>query len=136
MLSQLFNQSNWLAIIIAAVAYWVIGALWYGLLGKRWMVAAGLTKEKIAASSKIVYLYTFILEFIIVLVMATIINACGMTKLSDAAELGLLIGLVLSGFTTWVHYMYTGQKKDLFWIDAGYTTIASISACVILVFML
>lgn len=136
MLSQLFNQSNWLPILLAAVAYWVIGALWYGILGKRWMAAAGLTKEKIQASSKIVYLYSFLLEFIIVLVMATIVNTCGMTKLSDAAELGLLIGLVLSGFTTWVHYMYTGQKKDLYWIDAGYTTIASIAACVILVFML
>jgi hypothetical protein len=136
MLTQLFEQNNWMAIVIAAAAYWVIGAIWYGILGKRWMVAAGLTKEKIDAGSKMIYLYTFILEFFIVLVIAAILNYAAITELSAAIELGLLVGLVLSGFTTWVHYMYTGQKKDLYWIDAGYTTIASIVASTILVLMM
>jgi hypothetical protein len=50
----------------------------------------------------------------------------------DAAQFGLVAGLMFSGFTTWVHYMYTGQKRNLYLIDAGYTTLASIVACVIL----
>lgn len=37
MISNLFDQDNWLAVLLAAVAYWVIGAIWYGILGKRWM---------------------------------------------------------------------------------------------------
>lgn len=54
---------------------------------------------------------------------------------ADAVEYGLLVGLILSGFTTWVHYMYTSQNRDLYWIDAGYTTIASVIAAVILAVM-
>ncbi|MFI5172110.1 MAG: DUF1761 domain-containing protein [Chitinophagales bacterium] len=133
MISNLFHQENWLATLVAAVAYWVIGAIWYGILGKRWMTAAGLTKEKIDASSKIVYLYTFILEFVIVMAMSTMMG--GNEDISYAIQFGLVVGLIFSGFTTWVHYMYTSQKSDLYWIDAGYTTIASIVAAVILAVM-
>lgn len=130
MLEALFNQTNWLATLVAAVAYWVIGAMWYGILGKRWMTAAGLTKEKIDASSKIVYLYTFVLEFVIVMGLSWIIGP--ERPVGDAIQIGLIVGLIFSGFTTWVHYMYTSQKSDLYWIDAGYTTIASIAASIIL----
>lgn len=133
MIKQLFDQSDWLATLVAAVAYWVIGAAWYGILGKRWMTAAKLTKEKIDAGSKIIYLYTFILELVIVMAMS-MMGANVMTT-SDAIQFGLIIGLIFSGFTTWVHYMYTSQSKDLYWIDAGYTTIASIVAAVILSMM-
>ncbi len=130
MLKAYFDQSDWLATIVAAVAYWVIGAIWYGVLGKRWMTAAGLTKEKIDASSKMVYLYTFILELLIVMAMSMF--GANNLEIGDAIELGLIVGLVFSGFTTWIHYMYTSQKSDLYWIDAGYTTIASIVACIVL----
>jgi len=130
MIKSLFDQSDWLATIVAAVAYWVIGALWYGALGKRWMTAAKLTKEQIDASSKIVYLYTFILELVIVMAMSAM--GANMLDISNAIQFGLIVGLIFSGFTTWVHYMYTSQSKDLYWIDAGYTTIASIVAAVIL----
>ncbi|MFN0275897.1 MAG: DUF1761 domain-containing protein [Chitinophagales bacterium] len=135
MLNDLLNQDNWLSVLLAAVAYWVVGAIWYGVLGKTWMNAANLTKEKIDSGSKIIYLYTFILEFIIVLAMGTLMDASGIIHVSDAVQFGAIVGLILSGFTTWVHYMYTGQKRDLYWIDAGYTTIASIVACVILTVM-
>lgn len=136
MLKELFQQSNWLAIFIGAAAYWLIGALWYTMFGKKWMVAAGLSKEKIDASSKIIYLYTFLIEVLIVLAMATLINALMITEISEAIQFGILIGLIFSGFTTWVHYMYTSQKKDLFWIDAGYTTLASVVVSVLLVLFL
>lgn len=135
MLNLLFDQANWIATLAAAAAYWIIGAMWYGMLGKKWMAAANLTKEKIDAGSKIIYLYTFILEFIIVMAMSAIMTACAVSTTTDAVEFGLITGLILSGFTTWVHYMYTGQKKDLYWIDAGYTTIASIVAAIILVLL-
>jgi hypothetical protein len=133
MIKQLFDQSDWLATLVAAIAYWVIGAVWYGILGKRWMTAANLTKDRIDASSKIVYLYTFILELVIVMAMSAM-GANAMTT-GDAIQFGLIIGLIFSAFTTWVHYMYTLQSKDLYWIDAGYTTIASIVAAVILSMM-
>ena len=37
---------NWLAILVATVAAFVLGGLWYGpLFGKAWMAALGKTEE-------------------------------------------------------------------------------------------
>ena len=39
---------NYLAIVIAAVAAWLVGAGWYMALGKTWMAALGTTPDKMA----------------------------------------------------------------------------------------
>ncbi|MEM6374584.1 MAG: DUF1761 domain-containing protein [Pseudomonadota bacterium] len=60
------ERMNWLAIIGAGVASWVFGAVWYGLLSKRWMAATGLTEEQITGSSgkpsPLPYAISFVLE--------------------------------------------------------------------------
>ena len=40
-----FAGINYLAVLIAAVAGWVAGALWYMALAKPWMAAVGTTQE-------------------------------------------------------------------------------------------
>ena len=43
---------NWLAIIAAAVAIFVVGFIWYGpLFGKAWMESTGMTEEKAKAGN-------------------------------------------------------------------------------------
>ncbi len=39
-------KTNYGAIVVSAVAYWMLGALWYGVLfGWRWMALEGITME-------------------------------------------------------------------------------------------
>ena len=43
---------NWLAVVLAALAGFVVGGIWYGpVMGKRWMGAVGLTEEQIKGGS-------------------------------------------------------------------------------------
>src|ERR1044072_5155106 len=44
-----FAGINYLAILIAAVAGWLTGALYYGVLGKQWVAAQGRTMEEFKA---------------------------------------------------------------------------------------
>ena len=44
-----FAGINYLAILIAAVAGWLAGAVWYGVLGKPWVAAQGKTMEEFKA---------------------------------------------------------------------------------------
>ena len=45
-------QMNWIAVLGAALAGFVIGGLWYGpLLGKVWQRESGLTDEAIKGAS-------------------------------------------------------------------------------------
>src|SRR3546814_16071041 len=37
---------NWLGVVLAALAGFVVGGIWYGpVMGKKWMGAVGLTEE-------------------------------------------------------------------------------------------
>ena len=50
MLNQFLSTANWLAILIAAVAYFALGSVWFSVLfGKQWMALNGIpepTPEK------------------------------------------------------------------------------------------
>ena len=41
---DVLGDLNWLAVLVAALAYFAIGALWYAppLFGKAWMAAGGM----------------------------------------------------------------------------------------------
>jgi len=42
--------TNYWAVLVAALAYWILGAIWYtGLFGKQWMALTGMTEEKASA---------------------------------------------------------------------------------------
>ena len=45
---DVLGDLNWLAVLVAALAYFAIGALWYAppLFGKAWMAAGGMTTRK------------------------------------------------------------------------------------------
>ncbi len=130
MINNLLDNLDWVAALAGGAAYYVIGAAWYGILGKGWMQAAGLDAEQIKANfSKRGYAITFLVELIIVIFMAGLMEPG--ISISDAAQFGLIIGLIFSGLTTYVHYIYTMRNKWLIFYDAGYTTIASIAAAMI-----
>lgn len=130
MISNLLSNLDWLAVLVATVAYFIIGAAWYGVLGKGWMEAAGLSRDQINNNfNKAVYGVTFIIEFVIVAFMGGLMGQDLGT--GDAVQFGLIVGLIFSGLTTWIHYLYTMRSKNLIFYDAGYTTIASIVAAVI-----
>src|SRR3546814_12325851 len=39
---------NWLGVVLAALAGFVVGGIWYGpVMGKKWMGAVGLTEEDV-----------------------------------------------------------------------------------------
>src|SRR5262245_605758 len=40
-----FAGMNYLAVVIAAVAGWLVGAAWYGLFARHWVSALGTTME-------------------------------------------------------------------------------------------
>ena len=43
---------NWIAVVVAALAGFLVGGIWYGpIMGKTWMGAVGLTEEQIKQGS-------------------------------------------------------------------------------------
>ena len=60
-------RTNYLAVFVAAVAYWVLGALWYGVLfNKPWMALEHMTIEQAQSMNPTIpYILRFLLELLI-----------------------------------------------------------------------
>ncbi len=69
---------NYLAVVVAAVAYFMIGGLWYSplLSAKKWLALSGMTEEQIKASGGggKAYLGTFVGALVMAYVLAHIVN--------------------------------------------------------------
>jgi hypothetical protein len=72
-----FAGMNYLAILVAAVVAFVIGAIYYGTLSKPWMKAARLDPDGPKPAMAPLMLTTFVLELILAFVTAGVIGHLG-----------------------------------------------------------
>jgi hypothetical protein len=115
---------NIVPILAATIIAFVFGAAWYRLLSGPWMKAAGLTKEKIAASGRpgAAYIVAFLAEFWIAAVLAGALILAP----PEAAPWTMAIGTALilwSSFvmpTMIVSHRYQKQPWRLTLLDGGH----------------
>ncbi|MEQ8452577.1 MAG: DUF1761 domain-containing protein [Nitratireductor sp.] len=116
-----FGGVSYLAVLVAAVAAFLFGAVYYGGLGKPWMKAAKIKPED-ARMEPMLFITSFGCELVMAWVMAGVIGHLG------AGQVTLWNGVV-SGFFLWLGFMatitavnqrYQGFGWDLTLIDAGY----------------
>ena len=119
---------NHLAIVVAAVAAWMFGAIYYGILGKVWLAAQGKTMESCkvenAGRSTLAKAFPFVLSFVAELVMAWalygILLHMGLMTVRGGIIAAALcwLGFVLT--TIAVNNAYSMRKPMLTLIDAGH----------------
>jgi hypothetical protein len=124
----MMQSVNWLALLVAAVAAWLFGAVYYGVLGKIWMAAQGETMESLkaknAGKSATTKTAPFILSFVAELIMAWVLSGMlthmGMTGARAGAISGAFVwfGFVLT--TIVVNNAYTFRSWRLSAIDAAH----------------
>jgi hypothetical protein len=119
-----FAGVSYLAVVVAAVASWIFGALWYGLLGERWMAALGTTKADLMGPSGKPSPAPFVLSFVAELVMAWtlagVVGHMGPVTVRGALITAFLawLGFVLT--TMLVKNAYTRRSTAITAIDGGH----------------
>lgn len=91
-----FAGINYLAVIAAALAAFGFGAAWYGVLGRQWMAAVGMTEHPKPTPGP------FIIAFIALLVMAWALAGV----IGHLGEVTIWRGIV-SGFFAWLGFVAT-----------------------------
>jgi Protein of unknown function (DUF1761) len=114
---------NYLAVLVAALAGFVIGGLWYGpLFQKPWMAASGMTKEKGAQSNPVILFgTTYVLNLIMGTGVAVAIGTQG--HLHDGLHFGLMVGVFFIATALGIIYLFEQRPLKLFLINAGYQVI-------------
>ncbi|WP_417677709.1 DUF1761 domain-containing protein [Roseibium sp.] len=115
----MFDGINLVSVALAAVVAFVFGALWYGVLGKVWMKAAGLTKEETRPNPK-TFLLTFFCQLLMAFVLAGVIYHTGETTLKAGLISAVLIWLGFVVTTQIVNHRFQGAPWALTLIDGGH----------------
>ena len=119
MLFDAFDDLNWLAVIVAAVAYWVLGAVWYNdaVFGKQWKAATGKDMGQPNATQIVGNL---VLWFIAALALALIAKEIRADGFGDGIVLGLVVSIGFIGTNRINAGLYEGRNKALMMVNAPY----------------
>ena len=113
---------NWLAVVVATVAFFVVGAIWYtALFGKIWQREVGLSEEQLkgGANMPLIFGTCFLLELLVATMLG---HQFAMTGPSDRGKMMIAIGygVALMAPAIGITYLYMRKPLKLFAIDAGH----------------
>jgi hypothetical protein len=116
---------NWLAVIVATVVSWGLGAGWYMVFANQWLAAIGKTKDQINARDPTPYVWSVIVQLVIAYFIALLTPVL-------FGEVNITNGL-LTALNMWVAFVitsmiqghrYQGAPWSLTVIDGGYLLAA------------
>ena len=115
-------KTNYPAVIVAAVVYWIMGALWFGVLfAKPWMALERVTEEQARSANPVLpYVISFLLNVLIAYVLAQLCLWRNATTAARGAALGILLWIGFVGPITYTTYMYELRPWQLFAINQFY----------------
>lgn len=126
------SSINWLAVIVAAVAFFALGAIWYGpLFGKKWQSGVGLSDDdmKNANMGKLfgsAFLFALIISFGMAMFFFGMAdpNAEAMMTVEMGAMYGLMTGIFFLFPSISMNYLFARKGMALMLIDSGYHVVA------------
>ena len=118
-------KTNYGAIVVSAVAYWLLGALWYGVLfSQRWMALEGITMEQARSMNPVLpYVITLGLNLLIAFVLAQLCLWRNANTAARGAAVGVLLWIGIVGPVVFTTYMYEMRPKELFAINEFYPLV-------------
>lgn len=124
-MTELILSLNWIAVIVATIAYFILGGLWYSplLFANAWMKQLNKTADDFDKPNPVIFLYSFILQFIAVISLGLFMTAMAIDTVLNGAIIGFGAGagilFTLSGTTG----IFSETPFKLHLINNGYHII-------------
>ncbi len=124
-----FAGINYLAVIVAAVAGWLAGAAYYGVLAKPWVAAHGKTMEAFKAEQAahkgtihawLPFVLALLAELVMAYVLAGMVGHLGTVTIRSAVISGLFVWAGFMVTTVLVNNAFGGARYMLTLINAGH----------------
>jgi len=127
------RKTNWIAIVVAAVAAMVIGFLWYGpLFSKPWMAAYGFTMDE--ANQKLFkdgvelpmdmtpMIFNTLAMFVFAFLMNWLTARAGANTWAEGAKIGAIVGIFV-GATRCLGLLFAAEPGSLLPIEGLYPVV-------------
>lgn len=116
-----------LSVIVAAIAAFVVGAIWYGVFAGPWKEASGVPLgadgKPTNASNPMTYVTALVFTVLVSGMMRHVFALSGIEGVGKGFVSGLGIGLFLIAPWMGIHYTFSVKPMKLLAIDGGYAAI-------------
>lgn len=118
---DVLSEINYLAALVAALAFFAIGALWYSpvLFSRPWQRAIGMEPQEAQSPDPMLFLITGVAYFVQAVTLGALARSIGASDLMDGLVLGLFVGVGIVAMGLLVNASYEQRPRSLFWINAG-----------------
>jgi sterol desaturase/sphingolipid hydroxylase (fatty acid hydroxylase superfamily) len=137
MLNQFLSHANWLAVIVAAIAYFALGSIWFSMLfGKQWMALNNIpeptpeSKEQMKKMMMPMMLKTLVMSLVLAFAIAFLATAIRVHSSVPGIKLGLLVSAI-GVIPLLMADLYLMKPLKLWFIDAGYHVLGMILISII-----
>jgi hypothetical protein len=117
-------EVSWLGVIVATLASFAIGAVWYSplLFTKAWQREAGVSDAKAkSANMPLIFGTSFVLQFLAALVFAMFLGP--RPGLAFGVGAGFAAGLFWVAGALGVNYLFEQRSLKLWLINGGYNVV-------------
>ena len=133
---EIFKHIHWLAVLVAGVGYFALGALWYSkvLFAPKWLALLKIDASDPNASKGMAGI--MVASFVTILVASTglaiLVAYLHLSGFSQGFKLGALTGICFGITSISNSYLYEKRPLGLHFINGGYTLVGNIIAAVII----
>lgn len=133
--TEIFLHIHWIAVLAAALAYFLLGAIWYtALFGKKWQsynsaVMANPDAKKGAATIMVI---SFLMMFVCAFGLALIITRLDVSGWLSGLKIGIITGICFSATAIHISYMYEKRPLGLHLINGLYNVAGNVIAAIII----
>jgi len=124
MFCQNIAHLQWLHVLVATIAYFLIGAVWYSpvLFSKAWIKATGLNPNNPEGKKGLGALMagSFVLMLVTVFGLAVLLQILPAINALGGIKLALLIGVCFSFTSMAISFIYEKRPWQLYAINGGY----------------
>lgn len=110
--------------VVAGIVFWLLGAIWYNVLGKQWQTLLGFSDEYLENGNMAVKM---ILSLVCMIAMCFALQAINAEHFADEGQYfghgfahGLLVGIFFASTSMGINYIYQQRSFKLWLIDAAY----------------
>jgi hypothetical protein len=116
---------NLLAVLVAALIQWILGALWYSLFfAKPWMALTGHTKGERPKGAVVSMIVSFIGGLVLSFILAHVVLWSGASTFACGLFIGFICWLGFIAAPLLSETMYEQRSFKLFAINNGYWLVA------------
>jgi hypothetical protein len=118
-----FTAISWLGVLLAAVAFFAVGAVWYGLLFSRpWMRLSGVTEEQARGSNlPLTFGTTALLGLVAAIGLAALLGPDA--TVASGLGVGLGVGVLIVAPALLIQSLYERKPLALWVLNAGYNVV-------------